>query len=150
MPRLQKGNLAVLDPAVTGGSVEENSLEAWRAHGFDATRCPVRNVLDQLGDKWTTLILIVLSERPHRFSEFLRAVPDISRRMLAQTLRDLERDGMIVRRVFPTKPPSVEYRLSPLGRSVLEPLDALVLWAKRSQPAIEAARRAYDEAGRTG
>ncbi len=75
-------------------------LERWSGGRFNPTLCPVRGVLDQLGDKWTTLIVIVLSQRPHRFSELQRAIPDISKRMLTQTLRDLERDGLIARRVF--------------------------------------------------
>lgn len=119
-------------------------LEAWSGAAFDAARCPVRGVLDHLGDKWTTLIVIVLSQRPHRFSEVRRAVPDISKRMLTQTLRDLERDGLIARRVFPTKPPSVEYRLTPLGESLLDPLVALVAWAEASQPTIATARTRFD------
>ena len=73
-------------------------------------------------------------------------MPDISKRMLTQTLRLLERDGLATRHVFPTKPPSVEYRLSPLGRSVLDPLAHLVGWAEANFPAIEAARSRFDAA----
>ncbi len=79
---------------------------------FDATKCPVRDVLDQIGDKWTLLILLTLIPGPSRFSAIQRAVPDISKRMLTQTLRNLERNGMITRKVYATKPPSVEYALS--------------------------------------
>ena len=75
-----------------------------------------------------------------------RAIPDISKRMLTQTFRDLERDGLITRTVFPTKPPSVEYRLTPLGETILEPLGFLAQWADRSHPAIRAARMAFDAA----
>lgn len=121
-------------------------LARWSSNHFDLSTCPVRGVLDRLGDKWTTLCLITLSLRPHRFSELQRAVPDISKRMLTQTLRDLERDGLIARRVFPTKPPSVEYRLTPLGESLLGPLAALVSWAEDSQPRIATARAAFDAA----
>jgi DNA-binding HxlR family transcriptional regulator len=116
----------------------------WSAGEFDPGNCPVRGILDRLGDKWTTLIVIVLALRPHRFSEIQRAVPDISKRMLTQTLRDLERDGMISRQVFPTKPPSVEYRLTELGQSLLEPLVNLITWAEQSRHHIEGARAAYD------
>lgn len=108
--------------------------------------CPVRDVLDRIGDKWSTLILVTLANGPHRFSAVQRAVPDISKRMLTQTLRDLERDGLIARTVFPTKPPSVEYRLTPLGETLLEPLTVLVHWADRSHAAIKSARLAYDGA----
>lgn len=121
----------------------------WSAGDFDLSLCPVRGVLDHLGDKWTTLIVIVLAQRPHRFSEIRRAIPDISKRMLTQTLRDLERDGLIARRVFPTKPPSVEYSLTDLGLSLLEPLTALVTWAEASRPAIEAARAVFETAAAT-
>lgn len=109
--------------------------------------CPVRDVLDRVGDKWSTLVLVTLSGGPHRFSAALRAVPDISKRMLTQTLRDLERDGMVARTVFPTKPPSVEYRLTPLGETILEPLTALVRWADRHHAEIRAARQSYDDDG---
>lgn len=121
-------------------------LERWSGGGFNPALCPVRGVLDRLGDKWTTLIVIVLSQRPHRFSELRRAIPDISKRMLTQTLRDLERDGLISRRVFPTKPPSVEYRLTELGESLLLPLDTLIAWAETSQPRITLARTQFDAA----
>jgi DNA-binding HxlR family transcriptional regulator len=107
-------------------------------------QCPVRDVLDRIGDKWSTLILVTLANGPLRFSAVRRAIPDISKRMLTQTFRDLERDGLIARKVFPTKPPSVEYRLTPLGETVLEPLAVLVQWADRSHAAIKNARLAYD------
>ena len=123
------------------------TFEAWRSRGFDAGACPVRNVLDRIGDKWTLLTLVALAARPHRFSELHRAIPDISKRMLTQTLRELERDGLVEREVFPTKPPSVRYDLAPLGRSVLAPLAALVTWAEDSYPAVRAARARFDEAG---
>lgn len=123
---------------------------AWRQQGFDANRCPVRNVLDHLGSKWSTLLLIALAEKPMRFNALLRDVPDISKRMLTQTLRDLERDGLVARQVFPTKPPSVEYRLSASGESVLAPLTALVAWAEQHFPEIERARARFDSAARDG
>jgi DNA-binding HxlR family transcriptional regulator len=122
------------------------SLARWQAADLDPARCPVRDVLDHIGDKWTTLILIVLAAQPRRFSEMHRGVPDISKRMLTQTLRQLERDGMVTRHVFPTKPPSVEYRLSSLGRSVLVPLAALVQWAESSHAGIARARARFDAA----
>ncbi len=123
------------------------AFEAWRERGFDAGACPVRNVLDRIGDKWTLLALVALAARPHRFSELHRAIPDISKRMLTQTLRALERDGLAEREVFPTKPPSVRYSLSPLGRSVLGPLAALVAWSEESFAAVRAARARFDAGG---
>ncbi|MEO3387529.1 helix-turn-helix domain-containing protein [Mesorhizobium sp. CAU 1741] len=106
----------------------------------------MRDVLDRIGDKWSTLILGTLAEGPHRFSAVQRAIPDISKRMLTQTLRDLERDGLVARAVYPTKPPSVEYRLTPLGETILEPLAVLIRWADLSHAAIRTARSAFDEA----
>ena len=118
----------------------------WQASAFDMALCPVRDVLDKVGDKWTTLILIALAAGPMRFGALTRAIPDISKRMLTQSLRMLERDGMISRQVFPTKPPSVEYRVTPLGQSIMEPLIQLVTWAERRHAEIRAAREKFDAA----
>jgi len=109
---------------------------------FDA--CPVRGVLDRIGDKWSTLMVLTLALRPHRFGELKRAIPDISQRMLTQTLRDLQRDGYVSRKVFPTTPPAVEYSLTDLGQSLMTPLSSLVDWAVRTRGAVEAARAAFD------
>lgn len=109
----------------------------------DASQCPVRDVLDQLGDKWSLLILTALAERAFRFGELRREIGDISQRMLTQTLRDLQADGLIEREVFATTPPSVEYRLTPLGRSFLVPLGVLVDWAVANHPAIRVARAGF-------
>jgi DNA-binding HxlR family transcriptional regulator len=106
--------------------------------------CPTRDLLDSIGDKWSTLILMSLAGKPLRFSAVRRAVPDISKRMLTQTLRSLERDGMISRQVFPTKPPSVEYALTDLGESLLESMSALVEWTERSHPVVLQARLRFD------
>lgn len=141
MTRLRGNN----PPAAAHAALAER-FAAWMDGDFDAARCPVRNVLDRLGDKWTTLIVMALARRPHRFSEIRRAVPDISKRMLTQTLRDLERDGLLSRQVFPTKPPSVEYRLTKLGESLLDPLAALIMWAEAAQGRIGTARAAFDAA----
>jgi DNA-binding HxlR family transcriptional regulator len=119
-------------------------FSAWQEDGFDAVRCPIRNVLDVIGDKWSTLTLMSLAGKPRRFSDMHRTIPDISKRMLTQTLRTLEREGLVTRHVFPTKPPSVEYRLSPLGRSVLVPLGGLIEWADARFDEIVAARRRFD------
>lgn len=111
------------------------------------TDCPVRDVLDHIGDKWTTLIVLTLSERPYRFGELRRSVPDISQRMLTQTLRDLQRDGLVSRHVFPTLPPSVEYRLTPLGTSLLAPLSELIRWANAHHGEIRIARDKFKHEG---
>lgn len=139
MPRLPDDN-----PSFDGAAALAARFEVWRTNDFDTARCPVRDILGNLGDKWTTLILIALAADDRRFSQLQRAVPDISKRMLTQTLRDVERDGLVTRHVFPTKPPSVEYRLSPLGRSLLDPIAALVAWAERTHETISDARTRYD------
>jgi DNA-binding HxlR family transcriptional regulator len=115
-----------------------------RREGFDFRECPTRNVLDRIGDKWSILIVMTLAERKRRFGELRREIPDISQRMLTQTLRDLQRDGLISRHVFPTNPPSVEYRLTELGTSLLAPMAALVRWADANHAAIRQARAAFD------
>lgn len=114
--------------------------------GFDARNCPVRDVLDQIGDKWSLLILGELVAQPLRFSALQRAVPDISKRMLTQTLRTLERNGMVTRAVYPTTPPSVEYALAPLGVGLLEPISRLTAWAEANHARIRAARTQFDSA----
>ncbi len=121
-------------------------FDACGGAAFERSNCPVRDVLDLVADKWTTLVLFALTGAPRRFSALQRAIPDISKRMLTQTLRDLERDGLITRHVFPTKPPSVEYRLSELGTSSLASLAALVDWATDNHAAIREARARYDGA----
>jgi DNA-binding HxlR family transcriptional regulator len=114
------------------------------AQSVDAVHCPVRDVLDRIGDKWSILVVMTLAMRPQRFSELHRAIRDISKRMLTQTLRDLERDGLLSRHVFPTKPPSVEYRLTSLGQSLLNPMASLIDWADRQCSDIHVARARFD------
>jgi DNA-binding HxlR family transcriptional regulator len=108
------------------------------------SNCPVRDVLDRLGDKWSTLILVTLAQSPQRFNALARAVPDISRRMLTETLRHLERDGLVWREVKPSTPPSVRYGLTPLGTSLMVPLTELIAWAERHQSKIVATRARFD------
>lgn len=139
MPRVQEGNLVVPTEPVP-------HVVRWQQAGYGCDDCPVRDVLDQIGDKWTTLVMMTLQTGPHRFNELQRSVPDISKRMLTQSLRNLERDGLVSRQVFPTKPPAVEYRLTPLGMSLLEPLGILVRWAERHHGQIRQARTIYDTA----
>jgi len=103
-------------------------------------------LLSRIGDKWTVLIISVLIERPHRFNDIKRAVTGISQQMLTRTLKYLERDGMVRRTVRPTVPPQVEYALTPLGKSLSEPVIAMGMWAHANLAEIAANRRAYDEA----
>ena len=119
------------------------SFKRWVAMPVIASQCPVRDVLDRLGEKWSTLVIMALAEKPRRFTELLRLVPDISKRSLTQALRNLEEDGIITRHVFATRPPSVEYRLSPLGQSMLPPLASLIAWAEMRHGDIKLARTNY-------
>ena len=131
--------------AITKDDLSQHMRDS-RRRFVDASACPVRNVLDQLADKWSVLIVTTLAEKPYRFGELKREIGDISQRMLTQTLRDLQADGLIERTVFPTTPPSVEYKLSPMGRSFLVPLSALVDWAFTNHPAIREARTEFTRA----
>jgi DNA-binding HxlR family transcriptional regulator len=105
----------------------------------------VSEVLSRVGDKWTILVVGELGNGPRRFNEIRRSLGSISQRMLTLTLRGLERDGMVLRTVFPTVPPRVEYELTALGRSLLEPVSGLGLWARQHSAAIQEARRRFDE-----
>ncbi len=107
--------------------------------------CAIRIVLDRIGDKWSFLLILTLSERPRRFGELRRAVDDISQRMLTETLRNLQRDGLVSRTVLPTSPPSVEYALTEMGRTLLDHMHSLISWAEAWQPGIVAARAAFDD-----
>ncbi|QFY60537.1 helix-turn-helix transcriptional regulator [Rhizobium grahamii] len=111
---------------------------------LDFSNCPVRDMMQQIGGKWSTLMLEALSQRPYRFGELRRMIPDISQRMLTQTLRDLQREGYIEREVFPTKPPSVEYRMTDLGRSLYATLALLLNWAEANHDAVREARSRFD------
>ena len=108
-----------------------------------ATKCPVRDVLDCIGDRWSLLVLANLSRGTLRFTEVKRAIGDISQRMLSQTLRALERDGYVTREVHPTVPPKVEYTLTVLGTSLLEKIEPLVSWANENHDQVRKARDAY-------
>jgi DNA-binding HxlR family transcriptional regulator len=104
----------------------------------------VREVLSCVGDKWSVLIISILSNGPLRFNELRRSINSISQRMLARTLRDLERNGLMSRRVEHTVPPSVYYALTPLGHTILEPVLALVTWARANHPKMRLAQKNYD------
>jgi DNA-binding HxlR family transcriptional regulator len=106
-------------------------------------RCPVRDVLDCIGDRWSLLALLSLSQGTLRFTELKRAIGEISQRMLAQTLRALERDGYVSRKVYPTIPPKVEYTLTPLGVSLLAKVEPLVEWAEANHNRVRKARKSY-------
>ena len=104
----------------------------------------VSEVLSRVGDKWTILVVGELGNGPKRFNEIRRALGSISQRMLTLTLRGLERDGLVTRTVFPTVPPRVDYELTKLGRSLLEPVSGIGLWARQNRERIQEARRRFD------
>ncbi|MDH6609274.1 DNA-binding HxlR family transcriptional regulator [Streptomyces sp. SAI-208] len=105
----------------------------------------IRGVLDRIGDKWTLLVVATLHGERLRFTELLRRVPGISQRMLTLTLRHLERDGLVNRKSHPEVPPRVEYELTPVGRTLIEPAITLAEWAIAHNPDIERSHRAYDD-----
>jgi DNA-binding HxlR family transcriptional regulator len=112
-------------------------------------QCPSRLVLDRIADKWTALIIQLLSKKTMRYAELQREIGGISQKMLTQTLRSLERDGLVDRKVYPVVPPKVEYSLSRLGRTLIEPLRALCRWSEKHLPELQANRaRARAQAAR--
>lgn len=118
-----------------------------QANSVDTTGCrPLSEALAKIGDKWTILIAMQLETGPKRFSALQRGVDGISQRMLALTLRGLERDGLVWRTVYPTKPPSVEYGLTDLGSEMVVPVRALGTWVTDNLYRIEKARSAFDAA----
>lgn len=107
---------------------------------FDAECRATREILSTVGDTWSVLVVVALASGPVRFGELRRSLDGISQRMLTRTVRCLERDGLIVRTVLPGKPPGVEYALTPLGRTLLEPIAALATWAQSHRGEVAAAR----------
>lgn len=106
--------------------------------------CEVRQILDRIADKWSLLVIALLDQRSLRFTELRRTIDGISQRMLARTLRHLERDGLVSRTVHPVVPPRVDYELTPLGASLHHTIRALVTWTEQHQNDIATARSAYD------
>ena len=120
-------------------------IQVTKAQRDDHQGCiAVREVLKLVGDKWSVLVVAILGNGALRFSELKRTIEGISQRMLTLTLRGLERDGLLTRTVTPTIPPRVDYELTNLGRTLLEPVRALATWAERHRPTIQAARDRFD------
>ncbi|WP_071149112.1 winged helix-turn-helix transcriptional regulator [Bacteroides ndongoniae] len=108
--------------------------------------CPIRNVIARFGDKWSFLVLLTIDEhKVIRFNELCRAIPDISPRMLSGTLRTLEADGLISRKVYPVVPPKVEYRLTDIGDSLIPHINRLTEWALENMQKIVSHRKRFDE-----
>jgi DNA-binding HxlR family transcriptional regulator len=106
--------------------------------------CPTRVVLDRIGDKWTALVVLVLLDGPLRFGHLRSAIGGVAPKVLTQTLRRLERDGIVTRRAFAEIPPRVEYELTSLGRSLEKPITEIASWAEGNLTRIERARERYD------
>ncbi len=112
--------------------------------------CPCRDVLDLIGSKWSVLVIGRLEDGPYRFGELRRAVPGITQKMLTQTLRRLEQDGMVHRRVLAEmRPPRVEYSLTDLGQTITEPLEAIRDWTEQHLPDVRRARKIFAETAAT-
>lgn len=109
-----------------------------------AADCPTRQMLDRIGDKWTVLVVQILDAGPMRFNGLKRRIGGVSQKMLAQTLKALERDGLVSRHVFATTPVTVEYALTPLGSTLVGALSPLIAWSEERIDAVQAARTAFD------
>lgn len=109
--------------------------------------CPLRELLTRLGDKWSVLLILTLARMPQsrgRFSELKKSIPGISQRMLTATLRNLERDGILKREMFAEVPPRVEYELTELGASILNPMKEIVVWIEGNWSTIKTSRAEFD------
>lgn len=111
---------------------------------FDAECGATRDILNRVGDKWSVLVVVLLGNERMRFSTLRRALAGISQRMLTSTLRGLERDGLVKRTVYPTNPPQVDYALTKLGQTLLEPVRVLAVWAQGHRSEVMKARDVFD------
>ncbi|WP_245227164.1 winged helix-turn-helix transcriptional regulator [Parasedimentitalea maritima] len=141
-----KGGTNSLDrhTEVTKVDIDEmnDGVDSWIANEFSGV-CPVRDLLDRIGDKWSVMVVLRLGRGTERFRALLRAVDGISQRMLTVTLRALESDGLVHREVFDTRPPSVAYSLTPLGVSLLVHISALANWAMEHEAEVKEAQAAF-------
>ena len=128
---------------MTAAQRREQERDAYNAY---VAECPSRQVLDALSDKWVTLILTALADAPRRYSELARAIAGVSQKMLTQTLRMLERDGLVTRTITASVPVRVDYQLSPLGRTLLPVVRAIKDWSETHISEVHAARVTYDHA----
>jgi DNA-binding HxlR family transcriptional regulator len=130
---------------VTQTAAQRRRAEALAYQDY-VRECPTSRLLDRIGDKWVTLLMVALSDGPRRYGELHRAVPGASQKMLTQSLRALERDGLVTRSVTPSVPVRVDYELTALGASLLPVLRAIKEWAERHMAEVGEARSEYDEA----
>jgi DNA-binding HxlR family transcriptional regulator len=128
-------------PTMTAAQRRRQRREAYNAY---IASCPSRQVLDALSDKWVTLVLTALSDGPQRYSQLSRTIAGVSQKMLTQTLRTLERDGLVTRTITPSVPVRVDYELTPLGETILPVVGAIKAWSEQHIAEVDAARAAYD------
>jgi len=128
-------------PTLTAAQRRDREREAFNAF---LAECPSRQLLDRLADKWATLLLVALAEHPQRYSQLARTVAGVSQKMLTQTLRSLERDGLVSRQVTASVPVRVDYELTELGRSLLPVMRAVKDWAEVHMGDVHAARAQFD------
>ncbi|NUT39723.1 MAG: helix-turn-helix transcriptional regulator [Thermoactinospora sp.] len=122
----------------------ERRAEAKVAYDAYIDKCPSRKLLDTLSDKWVSLVLVALSDGPRRYSDMARRIAGVSQKMLTQTLRSMERDGLVTRTVTPAVPVRVDYELTALGRTLLPLMAAVKAWAEEHIEEVEEARGRYD------
>jgi DNA-binding HxlR family transcriptional regulator len=128
--------------------LEPGHMDVTELQLHEPSRCQiVSSVLARIGDKWSVLVVMQLGSGPRRFSELKRSIGSISQRMLTLTLRGLERDGLVTRTVTPSIPPRVDYELTELGRSLLDPVQAVGSWAFGNHEKIAEAQKAFDARG---
>jgi DNA-binding HxlR family transcriptional regulator len=128
-------------PTKTAATRRDEAREAYDAF---LAACPTRKLLDRISDKWVSLVLVALAEGPRRYNDIARAIAGVSQKMLTQTLRSLERDGLVVRTVTPAVPVRVDYDLTSLGRTLLPVMRAIKVWAEAHIEEVESARAEYD------
>ncbi len=127
---------------MTAAQRREQARHAYNAY---VAECPSRQVLDAISDKWVTLVLSALADGPQRYSELARRIAGVSQKMLTQTLRRLERDGLLTRTITPAVPVRVDYQLTALGTTILPVVTAIKDWSETHINAIHAARESYDQ-----
>jgi DNA-binding HxlR family transcriptional regulator len=126
-------------------TAEQRRRQAKLAYNAYVAECPSRQVLDAISDKWVTLVLSALDEGPMRYSDLARRIAGVSQKMLTQTLRMLERDGLLTRTITPSVPVRVDYELTPLGETILPVVGAIKQWSEAHIEQIHEARAGYDE-----
>jgi DNA-binding HxlR family transcriptional regulator len=132
---------------MTTRTAADRRAELRREYDAFMAACPARKLLDRIADKWVSLILVALADGPQRYSDLGRAIAGVSQKMLTQTLRTMERDGLLARTVTPSVPARVDYHLTALGASLLPLMSAVKAWAERHIADVERAREAFDRCG---